>query len=76
MRVGGCFRYESSINHIHRTGKIQHRKGTEIQNYDVRKNGQSYRYDSAHIPAKAEAASPSNRAVIRSKDAIIRQCYK
>ena len=42
----------------------------------MRRIGRSYRYDSAHIPSKAEAASTPNRAVIRSKDAIIRQCYK
>ena len=49
---------------------------TVIQNCDVRWIGRSYRYDSAHIPAKAEAAPAPSRAVIRSKDAIIRQCYK
>ena len=67
MRVGGYFRYESGV---------RHREQTDIRNSDVRRIGRSYRYDSAHIPSKAEAASTTNRAVIRSKDAIIRRCYK
>ena len=42
----------------------------------MRRIGRSYRYDSAHIPAIAEAAYPPNRSVIRHKDTIICQCYK
>ena len=52
--------------------QIRYRKGTGIRNYDVRWIGRSYRYDSTQIPAKVEAAPTPSRAVIRSKDAIIR----